>query len=204
MMKLNLFRKSIKSLKSNFSVLIFLKFSPVILIFLSAEVALSQDRTLILKINDPDPVCAPSTVDLTSKSITSGSTDGLIFSYFNDPELTKILTDPTKVGEGKYFIKGISTVSGNAFVAASVRIKVMAKPKLVVANQVIQGSTGKVDLTLPLVTSGSDEGLTFSYWLDVLATKSLSDPINAGKGQYFIKATSSNECFDIQLINVIE
>ena len=203
-MKLNLFRKSIKSLKSNFSVLIFLKFSPVILIFLSAEVALSQDRTLILKINDPDPVCAPSTVDLTSKSITSGSTDGLIFSYFNDPELTKNLTDPTKVGEGKYFIKGISTVSGNAFVAASVRIKVMAKPKLVVANQVIQGSTGKVDLTLPLVTSGSDEGLTFSYWLDVLATKSLSDPINVGKEQYFIKATSSNECFDIQLINVIE
>jgi hypothetical protein len=204
MMKLNLFRKSITSLKSDFSVLIFLKFSPVILILLSAEVALSQDRTLILKINDPAPVCAPATVDLTSKAITSGSTEGLIFSYFNDPELTKNLSDPTKVGDGKYFIKGTSTVSGNAFVAASVRIKVMAKPKLVVANQVIQGSTGKVDLTLPQVTSGSDEGLTFSYWLDALATKLLPDPNNTGKGQYFIKATSLNECFEIQLINVVE
>lgn len=204
MMKLKLFCNSINPLKSDCSALIFLKISPVILMFLSAEVALSQDRTLILKINDPAPVCAPATVDLTSKGITLGSSEGLIFSYFNDPELTKNLTDPTKVGEGKFFIKGTSTVSGNAFVAASVRIKVIAKPKLVIANQVIQGSTGKVDLTLPLITSGSDEGLTFSYWLDFMATKPLSDPKNAGKGQYFIKATSLNECFDIQLINVVE
>lgn len=203
-MKLNLNSKLIKTLKSGLSGLIFLKVSAIIFLLLLADGIQAQNRTLILKINDPAPVCALATVDLTSNTITSGSTDGLVFSYFINPELTNPLQDPTKVGEGKYFIKGSSTVSGNAFVAASVSIKVISKPKLIIINQSIPGPDGKIDLTSPLITSGSEEGLTFSYWLDALATKSLPDPKNTGKGEYFIKATSLNDCFDIQLINVSE
>ena len=203
-MKLKLTDKLIKTLKSDSLGFIFLKVSAVIFLFLLAEGIQAQNRTLILKINDPASVCAPATVDLTSNTITSGSTDGLVFSYFSDPELTKSLPDPTKVGEGKYFIKGTSTVSGNAFVAASVSIKAIAKPKLIIHGQTIQGPDGKIDMTSPLITSGSEAGLIFSYWLDALATKSLPDPKNTGKGEYFIKATSLNECFDIQLINVAE
>jgi len=68
--------------------------------------------TLVVKssprliINNPLPVCAPFTVDLTAPEITAGSDPGLSFTYWNDMNLTSPLSNPSRVSQsGTYYIQ---------------------------------------------------------------------------------------------------
>jgi gliding motility-associated-like protein len=56
--------------------------------------------------NNPSPVCAPKTIDLTDASVTSGSSAGLTFSYFTDAAAINNFPTPTNAISGIYFIKG--------------------------------------------------------------------------------------------------
>jgi len=170
------------------------------ILLISVECVQAQGCLAILKISDPAPICYPAIVDLTSAAVTEGSTSGLMFSYYTDPELSKPLANPSAVSAGTYFIKGLLTNPRTVWVAGSVKVIVMEKPIL----KVIGSITEKADLTLPLITAGSDAGLTFSYWYDSAATTPLLAPKLAGKGDYFIKAISSIGCFDIKPITVTE
>jgi len=170
------------------------------ILLISGESVQAQGCLAILKISDPAPVCYPSTVDLTSAAVTEGSTSGLMFSYYTDPELSKPLANPSAVSAGTYYIKGLLTNPRTAWVAGSVKVIVLEKPNL----KVISSIKEKADLTLPLITTGTDAGLTFSYWKDSAATIPLLEPKVAGKGDYFIKGTSSIGCFDIKPITVTE
>ncbi len=172
------------------------------IIFILSEMAQGQDCSVVLKIKDPMPVCAPSTVDLTLEAITAGSTDGLTYTYYSNPELTILVPSPTKVKAGIYFIKGVLTGSCNGFVVASVDVKVNGKPNVIVANPVVKSVNGRADLTSALITSGSDTGLIFSYWSDKASTKSLTSPQSTVNGVYYIKGTSGNGCADIQTITI--
>ena len=59
-----------------------------------------------LVINNPLPVCAPFTVDLTAPEITAGSDPGLSFTYWNDINLTSPMSDPSRVSQsGTYYIQ---------------------------------------------------------------------------------------------------
>jgi len=172
------------------------------IIFILSESVQGQGCSVVLRIKDPAPVCAPSTVDLTLDAITDGSTNGLIYTYYSNPELTILVPSPTKVKSGVYYIKGVLTGPCNGFVVASVEVKVNDKPKVIVPTPVVKSVNGSADLTSPLITSGSDSGLNFSYWYDAASTKSLSSPQSTVNGEYYIKGTSGNGCFDIQLITV--
>jgi len=172
------------------------------IIFILSESVQGQGCSVVLKISDPAPVCSPLTVDLTADAITDGSTNGLTYTYYSNPELTILVPSPTKVKAGIYYIKGVLAGSCNGFVVASVEVKVNDKPKVIVPNPVIKSVNGSVDLTSALITSGSDNGLIFSYWYDAASTKSLSSPQSTVNGEYYIKGTSGNGCFDIQLITV--
>jgi len=173
----------------------------LIIFILSAGVQ-GQGCSIVLKIKDPVPVCAPSTVDLTLDAITEGSTKGLIYTYYSNSELTILVPFPTKVKAGIFFIRGVLTGSCNGFVVASVEVKVNDKPNVIVPNQVIKSVNGSADLTSALITSGSDNGLIFSYWYDAASTKSVSFPQSIVNGVYYIKGTSGNGCFDTQSITV--
>jgi hypothetical protein len=54
-------------------------------------------------------------------------------------------------------------------------------PKLVTVSEIQVCSPKTADLTDISVTSGSDEGLTYTYWLDEKATIPYSTPENSEK-----------------------
>lgn len=176
----------------------------LLILLISGERVQAQGCLAILKISDPAPVCYPATVDLTSVAIIAGSTEGLIFSYYTDPELSVPITNPSKVPAGTYYIKGLLTDPRTAWVAGSVKVTVLEKPNMKIISSISVNVNEKTDLTSPLITMGTDAGLTFSYWYDSGATNPLPEPKLVGKGDYFIKGTSSIGCFDIKPITVTE
>ena len=188
--------------KINFLIPVLFK-SLLILVFgILAESVQAQGCSIILKINNPAPVCSPSTVDLTSDAITSGSTGGLKFNYYLNTELTLQVPSPTNVSAGTYYIKGILNGYCAGFAVVAVTVTVLEKPRLMIPDPVIKRGGANVDLTISQVTAGSDSGLTFSYWDDAALMKPFPSPQSAGVGTYFIKGTSVNGCFDYKSITV--
>lgn len=60
-----------------------------------------------LNITNPEPVCAPGTINLTQAAITNGSSAGLSFEYFSDATATIALSNPSAVASsGTYYVRG--------------------------------------------------------------------------------------------------
>jgi gliding motility-associated-like protein len=73
----------------------------------TASIAIAATPNLV--VNNPAPVCAPSTVDLTAAAVTAGSDAGLSFAYFTDAAATNTLANPSAIGSsGTYFIQATS------------------------------------------------------------------------------------------------
>ena len=88
----------------------------------------SNNETPDLKIADPLQICEPFTIDLTSPSVTSGSEQGLIFSYHTDPAGTTNLANPNAIDKtGKYYIK--ATKSNGCIAMKPVNVSVLPKSK---------------------------------------------------------------------------
>ena len=58
------------------------------------------------------------------------------------------------------------------------------------------------DLTATSLTAGSSTGITFTYWRNSDATRSLSSPATTDGGTYYIKGTAENGCSDIKPVTV--
>jgi gliding motility-associated-like protein len=69
----------------------------------------SLTGTPLLVINNPAPVCAPSSVDLTAQEITSGSSSGLTFTYWTDAACVIPFINYHSAPAGTYYIKGTTT-----------------------------------------------------------------------------------------------
>jgi gliding motility-associated-like protein len=164
------------------------------------SVTVSAKASPTVLVTNPSPVCPGSTSNLTSSSITAGSTPGLIFSYWTNSSTTSSLSNPTSVEPGTYYIKGIN--SFGCFDVKPVTISLHESPNLIINNPLAVCSPAAVDITLPSITSGSSSNLTLTYWLDALATISLSNPFSVGEGIYFIKATNASGCFAIKSVAV--
>ena len=73
----------------------------------AVEVIILTMPTLL--VNHPEPVTAPSTVDLTADEITKGSSPGIELTYWTDPLARKVLENPSSVASsGTYYIRGSS------------------------------------------------------------------------------------------------
>jgi gliding motility-associated-like protein len=109
----------------------------------------------VVVINDPEPVCAPSTADLTAPAVTSGSDPGLTFDYWSDINATISLTNPEAVSEGTYFIRG-STSSGS-FTIRPVTVIVDEVPEANAGpDQVLENTfRAQMDADIPVIGTGS-------------------------------------------------
>ena len=151
---------------------------------------------------NPSAVCSPATVDLTTAAVTSGSDTGLTFSYWTDSAATTSLTTANAVTtSGTYYIKG--TNANGCSVVTPVTVTVNPLPVLTVTDPATVCSPATVDITATAVTSGSDTGLTLSYWTDSAATTALTTA-NAitTSGTYYIKAENTNGCEKIMPVTV--
>ena len=76
----------------------------------SASGTVSTNALPNLIITDPNAVCSPSKVDLTSANITLGSDPGLTFTYWKNNTATMPLNNESAITlSGTYFIKALNT-----------------------------------------------------------------------------------------------
>jgi gliding motility-associated-like protein len=75
-------------------------------------------------------------------------------------------------------------------------------PKLVINDPAKICSNQTVDLTLPAITEGSDEDLTYTYWIDAGITEPLETPEAAEPGTYYIKGTTDDGYFTVKPVAV--
>jgi gliding motility-associated-like protein len=113
----------------------------------SIPVTISTPGIPVLLITDPSPVCSPATVDITDSTITSGSTPGLTYTYWTDPDAKISYTAPAAAIAGTYYIKG-TTVSGYFDI----------KPVVVIVDQ------------MPISNAGIDQTLDYTFSTTLNAT----------------------------------
>ena len=72
-------------------------------------IIIPNPSTPVLIITNPEPVCSPATVDLTSSGITTGSNADLTYTYWINSQATITLNSPSTAPAGIFYIKGTSS-----------------------------------------------------------------------------------------------
>jgi gliding motility-associated-like protein len=155
-----------------------------------------------LVITNPNAVCAPDKIDITTAAITVGSTNITTLSYWQDLGCTVVLNNPNMVSvSGTYYIKAVSALG--CIDIKPVIVTIDPVPVLAITNPSAVCFPNTVDITAASITLGSTGGGTFSYWTNAAATNALITPnaINTS-GTYYIKITSAGGCSDINPVIV--
>lgn len=91
----------------------------------------------------------------------------------------------------------------NSSTVSNLTINVNALPNIVITDPAAVCTPATVDITTAATIAGSDAGLTYSYYLDDLATVLLANPnAIAASGNYYIKGTNTNGCSSIEQVTV--
>lgn len=152
-----------------------------------------------LTITNPAGVCVPQKIDITDPAITEGSEPGLLLTYWKNSITTIPLPNPNAIDiSGTYYIMGAK--NGGCGAVKPVDVKIGEVPNILIHNPT---GCGKVDLTDAGVTLGSTPGISYTYWMDAVATVSVADPNNITvSGTYYIMASSSSGCSIIRPVSV--
>ncbi|MFH6937646.1 beta strand repeat-containing protein, partial [Flavobacterium sp. FlaQc-30] len=146
----------------------------------------------------PAAVCAGTPVNLTLAGVTTGSTANLTYTYFTDAAGTAVLGNPNAVTvDGTYYIKGTNT--DGCFDIKPVKVTINPLPTVVITNPDPICSGNAVDLTADSIKTGSDSGLTYTYFSNAGATSVLPNPSTiTASGTYYIKGSTALGCSTIK------
>ena len=159
-----------------------------------------------LSIANPVAVCSPTTVDITSPAVTSGSTGGGSLTYWSDAGCTSSLVSPSSISLGAtsavtYYIKSTTTLGACTDVKPVV-VTINTTPVLTITNPNGVCPPLTVDITAAAVTAGSTGGESLTYFNDLACSIPLLAPTTVSvSGTYYIKSTSGN-CTDIKPVVV--
>ena len=156
--------------------------------------------------NVPDSAkfCLPQIADLTAPWIIKGNTPSLSYSYFQDSAGASPLLKPDSIiNNGHYFIKASDTTNGCTDIKPVI-VAINNSPDIIVHDPPVVIYPASVDITNPLLISGNTFDLSFSYWMNSVSTLPLINPAAVDSaGIYFIKATNTVGCSEINPVNVI-
>jgi uncharacterized delta-60 repeat protein/gliding motility-associated-like protein len=122
------------------------------------------------------------------------------YKWFKDGSVLTETSDKLVVSQnGNY--KAEFTNAGGCTGTAATTVTVSPNPTLLITSPA--ASCAAVDITAAAVTTGSDAGLTYTYWKDNAATTVQNNP-NAitVSGTYYIKGTTAGGCFSIKPVIV--
>jgi hypothetical protein len=114
-------------------------------------VTISTNPSPTLVVTNPAAVCSPSTVNLEQASITAGSTEGLLFTYWTDEFATIPYATSTEASAGTYYIKG---ALGNCYDIKPVTVTSKNSPKVTLTGDATVCSGSQANLTLTFTGTG--------------------------------------------------
>jgi len=163
-------------------------------------ITVSQFAAPTLTITNPPPVCFPSTIDLTSATVTIGSAPSLLFTYWTDASALTPYTTPGAATGGTYYVK--ATNANSCYTIKPVMVSISTNPTVIITNPATVCPTSTVDLTVAPITSGSSPSLVYTYWANSIGTIPLANAAFVSAGTYHTKGTNSSGCFDIRPVTV--
>lgn len=133
--------------------------------------------------------CKGTPANLTLPSITTGSSQGLTFSYHTDSSALQYLGTPTYiVDSGTFFIKAVNPEGCTEVKPITVRFREIP---LSIHPPPAACSPNLVDLTAASITAGSDPLFMLTYWADAQATIPLLNPSAIdSSGTYYIRGAN--------------
>lgn len=160
----------------------------------------SAPLTLVVK--DSVAACEDIGADLTAPLIVEGSSPALMYTYFTDPLGATPVQLPGRITKpGTYYIKATSIEACFKFSPIIVDIKKLPQINVSDPPEVFYPAT--VDLTDPSIVSGSDAGLTYSYWRDGMGNNVLPNPGTITEsGNYFIRGVNESGCISLRSVKV--
>ena len=129
-------------------------------------------------------------------------TDAAATTAYTGTATTMVYAKSATIGSTTYTATATSSVGCS--ISQTVSVDVTANPTVVTVPPTATCAPMVVDLTAAAITTGSDAGLTFTYWTDMAATTAVATPTAVSAGTYYIKGTNTNGCYAIQSITITE
>lgn len=146
--------------------------------------------------------CLANGVNLKDPAITKGSSPGLTYQYFTDPDGQNFLSDPQRVTvPGDYYIRGSN--SSGCTDMGKIHVDLQDGPLLepIIPSPVCAPLT--VDLTA--AAKSPEAGVTFDYFLDAALSLRVPNPkVLTKTGYYYIRGTSPTlPCTTVRAVYVV-
>jgi gliding motility-associated-like protein len=157
------------------------------------------DANLIFKVADTVYGCVGTGIDLTAASVTAGSDNNLVFSYYDNASATGYLFEPKNIlKSGTYYIQAVSPAGCINILPVNV---VIANPSLIVHNPAPAVFPVTVDISSTFVHNNS---YSYGYFTDSAATIPVDDYEHiAESGTYYIRAANPAGCTTTRHVNIV-